>query len=219
MQTVRVFFTKKEDARFLSHLDLMRCFTRALKRSGMDVWYTQGFNSHIYLMFASPLSLGFESEYETMDFRLLNDDEVDYRYVVDRINQALPAGIRAYEASIPVHDHNEIAFSDWSIIISGNSELLSESIRKFLNQEEIVITRTTKKGLQKQENAVEYIKAISYRKNDDSLEISAVLRSDSSSSLNPGLLVNTFLDYAEIKDADVRICRKRLLLNNMNPFK
>ena len=81
MQNVRVFFRKTGDARFLSHLDVMRCFTRALKRSGFDVWYTQGFNTHIYLMFASPLSLGFESEYEPMDFRINGDEPVTFNQI------------------------------------------------------------------------------------------------------------------------------------------
>ena len=218
MQTVRVFFTKKGDARFLSHLDPMRCFTRALKRSGMEIWYTQGFNSHIYLMFSSPLSLGFESEYETMDFRLLNDVTFDPEYITDSLNRSLPDGVKSYKASTPVHDHTEIAYSEWDIRITGTPDKLEETFKQFIDQEEITISRTNKKGQIKKENAVDYIKSISFEKRDEGIEISAVLKSDSSSSLNPGLLINTYIEYANIGDADVRICRKRLLLNNMNPF-
>ena len=218
MQNVRVFFSKKGDVRFLSHLDVMRCFTRALKRTGLEIWYTQGFNSHIYLMFSSPLSLGFESEYETMDFRLLSDEYDDYKGIVDKLNDALPEGLEVYKVSVPVHDHKDIAFSEWQILINGNTDTLYELFGKFLDQESIEISRTNKKGKEKTENALEYIKQISYRNSDEGLNVSAVLRSDNSSSLNPGLLINTYLDYADIKDATVRICRKRLLLDNMKPF-
>ena len=92
LQTIRVFFEKKDIARYLSHLDLMRCFTRAVKRTGADVWYTEGFNPHLYLMFPAPLSLGFESEYEVVDMRM--EEEQDLGLFVEKLNEALPSGIQ-----------------------------------------------------------------------------------------------------------------------------
>ena len=88
MINVRVFYTKTGRARFISHLDMMRFMTRALKRSGLPVWYTEGFNRHIYTTFALPLSLGFESMCEFMDFRLL-PDEFDMEEVATRLNACL----------------------------------------------------------------------------------------------------------------------------------
>ena len=59
--TVRIRFEKTGEAAYISLLDLQRVFHRILKRSGLPVYYTQGFNPHIYLSFACPLSLGQES--------------------------------------------------------------------------------------------------------------------------------------------------------------
>ncbi len=56
MTTVRVWFTKTGEASYISLLDLQRVMQRALKRSGLPVWYTQGFNPHIYMTFAAPLA-------------------------------------------------------------------------------------------------------------------------------------------------------------------
>ena len=68
MITVRISFEKKNEASYISLLDLQRVMQRALKRSGLPVWYTLGFNPHIYMTFAAPLSLGQESLAENTIF-------------------------------------------------------------------------------------------------------------------------------------------------------
>jgi radical SAM-linked protein len=219
LQNVRVFFRKTGDARFLSHLDVMRCFTRALKRSGFNVWYTQGFNTHIYLMFASPLSLGFESEYEPMDFRIVDDEPVAESEVVERLNSGLPRGLTVFAASAPEHEHTDAAFSEWEIRVSGDADAMSSSFREFISKDEIPVTRKNKKGVEKTENAVEYIKKISFDTEEGCLVIRAVLKSDTSSSLNPSLLLNTFLNEYGIRAEDIRITRKSLLLQDLTIFK
>ena len=89
MYDVRIFFSKTGRARYISHLDLNRCMQRALKRSGLPVVYTQGFNPHIRNTFALPLSLGYEGETETMDFRL--EPELPLEEVARRLRESLPA--------------------------------------------------------------------------------------------------------------------------------
>ena len=73
MHNIRVFYNKTQRAKYISHLDINRCMQRALKRSGLPVWYTEGFHTHIYVTFALPTPLGFESMYEAMDFRLIEE--------------------------------------------------------------------------------------------------------------------------------------------------
>ena len=58
MTTVRIFFEKCGESAYISLLDLQRVFHRMLKMSSLPVYYTQGFNPHIYLSFSCPLSLG-----------------------------------------------------------------------------------------------------------------------------------------------------------------
>ena len=52
------------EASYISLLDMQRVMQRELKRSGLPVWHTLGFNPHIYMTFACPLSLGQESRCE-----------------------------------------------------------------------------------------------------------------------------------------------------------
>ncbi|MCQ4950886.1 TIGR03936 family radical SAM-associated protein, partial [Bittarella massiliensis (ex Durand et al. 2017)] len=98
---------------YISHLDLVRCMARALKRSGLPVWYTQGFNPHIYLTFTLPLSLGQESECEIMQFRLV--EELPLNEVKDRLNAALPAGLQVLATALPQQDQQAIAAADYRV--------------------------------------------------------------------------------------------------------
>ena len=69
MITVRISFEKKNEASYISLLDMQRVMQRVLKRSSLPVWHTLGFNPHIYMTFACPLSLGQESECECVDVK------------------------------------------------------------------------------------------------------------------------------------------------------
>ena len=69
MTTVRIFFEKCGESAYISLLDLQRVFHRMLKMSNLPVYYTQGFNPHIYLSFTCPLSLGQESLCESCEVK------------------------------------------------------------------------------------------------------------------------------------------------------
>ena len=115
MKIVRVFFSKTGPAVFISHLDLMRAMQRALKRAGLPVWYTEGYNPHIYLTFALPISLGFEGLRESMDLKVA--DEVDITGFGARLAPCLPEGIGLVGVDYPVMKPAEIAFARYRIAI------------------------------------------------------------------------------------------------------
>jgi radical SAM-linked protein len=69
-QRIRVWFRKSERVRYISHLDVLRTWERALRRAELPLAYSQGFTPHPKLAFASPLPMGFGSEGEIMDVTL-----------------------------------------------------------------------------------------------------------------------------------------------------
>ena len=87
MLRVRATFKKTGRAKYISHLDLNRCMLRTFRRSGLPIWYTEGFNPHPYYAFALALSLGFESECEILDFNI-TDDNMSMEEIRDRLNVA-----------------------------------------------------------------------------------------------------------------------------------
>jgi radical SAM family uncharacterized protein/radical SAM-linked protein len=88
----RCAFTKLGRARFLSHLDLMRTLQRALRRAGVPLLLTQGFNPKPVMAFGPALALGIESAEEHVDFHSL--ERLDPEAVVEEVNRTLPEGLR-----------------------------------------------------------------------------------------------------------------------------
>ena len=89
MKNVRIWFKKDDECRYISHLDLNRCVLRALHKSKIPVWHTEGFNPHPFATFPLPLSLGFRGINECMDIRLV--DEISDEKLISDFNACMPA--------------------------------------------------------------------------------------------------------------------------------
>ncbi len=70
MQRLRVRFSRGEEIKYISHLDLLRLWQRALVRAGIPLAYSEGFNPHPRMSLAAPLALGVTGEAELMDIYL-----------------------------------------------------------------------------------------------------------------------------------------------------
>lgn len=99
MTTVRIFFEKCGESAYISLLDLQRVFHRMLKMSSLPVYYTQGFNPHIYLSFTCPLSLGQESLCESCEVKT-EQETIDPQAWIDALQPLMPRGIKGCKASI-----------------------------------------------------------------------------------------------------------------------
>ena len=115
MTTIRVWFTKTGEASYISLLDLQRVMQRALKRSGLPVWYTLGFNPHIYMTFAAPLSLGQESLAETVDFKSEAEGYDWQTPQAPALSACLPRGIKVTRIAPAVLDAGDIACAAYEV--------------------------------------------------------------------------------------------------------
>ncbi len=86
----RIRFEKGAAMRFLSHLDLMRTWERALRRSGLPLAFTQGHHPHLKMSFGPPLPLGYRSRAEVFDLELDRPPGVD---LAERLDAVLPDGL------------------------------------------------------------------------------------------------------------------------------
>lgn len=89
-------FGKRGMAKYISHLDLQRAFSRAIRRSKMPVKLSQGFNPHFVVSFASALALGIQSECECVEMALEQDVAPDV--FLAAMKRALPPGLEAKRA-------------------------------------------------------------------------------------------------------------------------
>ena len=138
-RTVRVTFRKLGRARYISHLDLNRTMTRAVRRAKLPIWYTEGFNRHPYLTFASPLSLGFEGERETMDIRL--ESETDLDELATRLNAVMPEDLQIIGAAWAIKKAGEIDRAIYRITASCSAD----AVHALLAEDEILVQKRTKK--------------------------------------------------------------------------
>ncbi|MBQ2487301.1 MAG: DUF2344 domain-containing protein, partial [Ruminococcus sp.] len=98
MKNVRIWFKKDFECRYISHLDLNRTMLRALHKSKIPIWHTEGFNPHPFATFPLPLSLGFRGVNECMDVRL-EDEEFSFEEIKNRLNACLPRGLRVFDVT------------------------------------------------------------------------------------------------------------------------
>lgn len=189
MKNVRLFYKKSGAARFVSHLDTMRFMTRLLRRAELPVWYTEGFNPHLYITFALPLSLGMSSEYEIADIRL-TDDDFPLDEICEKLNANSTDGYFFFNADEPADKLSDVAFAEFLVTFDDDGQF-AESLKSFLESDEIIIEKKTKKGDIKAINVKENIKSFCVTaKQNTCLKIT--LPAGNQQNINPDLIVKKF---------------------------
>jgi len=132
MQRLRIRFCRGEEVRFISHLDIMRLWQRALNRAGVPLAYSEGFNPHPRMSLAAPLALGVTSEAELMDVVLAK--WASPHSFTEAINRQLPPGIK--------------------ILQVYNTPLTMPSLQSLVRYAEYTVELETEKGQKDIESAI-----------------------------------------------------------------
>jgi radical SAM-linked protein len=96
VKKIKVVFSKTGDMRFVSHLDLVRLFQRAVRRAGLPVAMTKGFSPHLRISITRALKLGVASTGEEAVFHI--DGEVRPQDFTDLMNAKMPEGVKILSA-------------------------------------------------------------------------------------------------------------------------
>jgi len=159
----------------------MRTLTRALRRSGLPFWYTQGFNPHLYLTFLLPLALGVESHYEIVDLRLT--EEMDWPSIKETVNNHLPPGFEASSVAAPVLTATAIAWAEYKLefcLDQDQQKIVVQAIEELFKLPEVLVLKKTKKG-EKMMDIRPHIELLGLEKGENP---SCLLRLAAGSSLN-----------------------------------
>ena len=216
LKNVRLFFKKSGPLRFVSHLDMNRVMTRLLRLSKVPIWYTEGFNRHPYITFALPLSLGFSSEYEVMDFRLDSDD-FDIKKAERMIAEVCPEGIDIITLKEPVFKSGKIAFADFEITFFDDAYATKESLNSFLTLPEIIVSKKTKKGGLKEIDLAQKIKSFEISGGEE-LTLKLRLPAGGEDNVNPKILVDKYLSEIENSSGFYNVVRTGLFLADGTKF-
>lgn len=216
MKNVRIWFKKGGSARYISHLDLTRCMSRALRLSRLPVWYTEGFNPRVYMTFGMPLSLGVQGERECMDIRLT--EEVPFDQVIRLLNEKLPEDIRALEAAEPVKKLEEAAFADYEILFAGCAAELESQLLELFSRPSVPVMKKGKKGDREFDLKPAFSGMRLRRLDGENLLLCVRLPCGPGGSVNPGLLLEAVKRHLGAEPY-ARITRNRLLDGNFSEIR
>lgn len=219
MKDVRVWFTKKDECKFISHLDLNRVMLRALHKSRIPIWHTEGFNVHPYATFPLPLSLGFEGERECMDIRLI--EEYSFKEIKDKLNESLPSGIRIFDVTEPEMKAKEITFSVFKIKLTSesvNADELYKDINELFAKDEVLVEKKTKKKGFKEINLKPYLNNHKIERNIGGAILNITLPAGSVTNINPLLIQKALERYYNI-NVYFDVVKTDMLDKNLKSFK
>ena len=93
---MRVYYHKGNEVKYISHLDTLRAWERAIRRSGLPLAYSQGFNPHPKITIAMPLAVGCTGENEPLDIILA--EPIPEQAVVRALAPVMPPGFTVVSA-------------------------------------------------------------------------------------------------------------------------
>ena len=213
MITVRISFEKKNEASYISLLDLQRVMQRVLKRSGLPVWHTLGFNPHIYMTFACPLSLGQESECECVDVKT-EAEAPDFAQWQKALNAIMPAGIHVTRVAPVEMKADLIAYCCYQISYPASAAPVLDAYNAL---ESAPVEKHSKRG-KKIVELKDHIPHLDYTMAGDRVELELCLPASQELNLNPSLLTGFLEERLGLQAANAGILRTRFLTADKQLF-
>lgn len=207
-------FEKGERIRHIGHLDIQRSVQRGLRRSGLPVAYSNGFNPHILITFASALSTGACGKREIMDVTMA--EEVTPEEFLEKMNRAMPPEMRLSEARALDQKHPALMASlraakyDLLIRNAEQAEKLAAAIPAMMARETVTAMRKTKTALKECD-----IKPLIYELKAEGQHILATLTLTEREACKPGMLIEALSREAGI-EGEIRMLVTRTALLGMD---
>lgn len=139
---LRLFYTRNDELKFISHLNTIDLLQRAVFNTGYQVAFSQGFNPHPIMSFGNPLPLGVSSDFEIFDVQLA-EDQVDLDKFKNQLNAYLPDQVQVFKVFLADNTSISKVFSYSIYEFTLDCEKNLEKLNLFDN-EPIIIERTKK---------------------------------------------------------------------------
>lgn len=211
-------YSKEGEIKFISHLDLMRTLQKVIKRADLPIGYSKGFNPHMAVSIAQPLSVGTHSKGEYMDVVL--SEELSEKLILDKMNENTPRGIKIFDVVkvIPVEGKKQlqamaiIDAAQYTIKLKcSQDEAVSEILKSLCEADEWNIVKKSKSG-EKMVNIKPLVHKFEYKVEDSVLSISALVSCGSRNNLSSQLLADYMKENIEYinKESFVDIQREEM---------
>ena len=211
MERLSFSFARKADLAHISHLDMMRLLLRALRRSGLPIAYSQGYNPHPRLTLALPLPLGVTAseEYGEVYFT----ESVGPELFLGKLSRQLPQALELTGAfnrkpELPALAA-EVSAAHYRVFIETyiNQGILfqelNSALNSLMNKEEVLMERRNKKKKVTYKNVRPYIfKANLEEEEEQGLELNLLLKAGSSGGVSPFFVIEQLQAGLTLKIAD-----------------
>ena len=185
MNKLRLIFEKSGRAAYLSHLDVMRTFARAFARAGIPLRYSEGFNPHPTISIAHPLPVGFCGMRELLDCEILEDG---CETVANKLNRALPDGLRVLSASARTGGAGDIRYAAYTLeLIRNDGSFDQDTLRAELEKRPLMAVKKSKKG-PTEVDLGEHIEQMELDSSPDGITLRLLLRVREA-PINPRLII------------------------------
>lgn len=207
-------FEKSERIRHIGHLDIQRSVQRGLRRSNLPVKYSNGFNPHILITFASALSTGACGAREIMDVTM--EETVSEAEFLEKMNGAMPPELHLKEARAVDDKHPALmsmlraACYDLLIRDEDRADKIIAAIPAMMARDTIPAMRKTKTSLKECD-----IKPLIYALQGEGQHLYTTLALTEMESCKPGMLMEALGREAGIDD-EIRILITRTALLGAN---
>ncbi len=214
---LRIKFSKHGPIVFIGHLDMMRYFQKAIRRAEVDISYSGGFSPHQIMSFAAPLGVGLASNGEYMDIGV--DSLTSASQVKDALNAVMVEGVQIESVKLlPDSATNAMA----SVAAAGYTVSFREGyepdfdlfgqISDYLAQNEILVTKETKKG-HKEMDLKPHIYEFSFDRASGTVYL--LVDASSSGNIKPGFVLQDYYKFCgkEAGEFDFMITREDTYTN------
>lgn len=208
-------FQKGDIVRHLGLLDLQRTMQRALRRSGLPIAYSNGFNPHIVMSFASALSSGVPGDAELLDVSLKG--EATAEECMAAMNRVLPPALQVSRVRMVDDRFPKVSAAlrqaEYAITLRGSGACaIASALPAFLAQEEIMALRKTKRS-ETMVNIRPMIHALTARTDEEknTAVLTARVSFVEAATLKPDLLVESLCAFADAQPEHCEIRRTCLL--------
>ncbi len=203
-------FEKGARLRHIGHLDIQRAMQRALRRSGLPVSYSKGYNPHILVAFASALQTGASGRRELMDVTL--EEAVTPERFMEAMNAALPPALQLQDAR-PMDDKHPalmslLAAADYTLHIMDEeaASRMTAAVEACLAKERIMTMRRTKSG----EKECDMRPLLFSLRREGERGLRAVMALTERESCKPDMLVQALSSFAGVEPPRVLVERNGL---------
>lgn len=204
-------YGRDDRVKFISHLDFVRCFHRAVRRSPLNFEFSNGFNPHPIMTIAQPLPVGVTSESEYMKVGLVT--EMPPNKILKELNIAMPSGFKIYtvkKLKAKEFDLTKIDRAEYIVEIECNKPA---DVNAMLLQDKLIVPKKTKSGIKDSDIRPHIFSLENIQYCDEIQTVRMIISCGSNYNLKPQTVVEAMNKYCnEFRSVFSIAHRKKMLI-------